>query len=156
MARDDRLEVLSLLVQVVSGIGGRTAEQLERHGLTSVDLDVLLALGGPAEGQLQPTMSDLAARTGLTPSGTTRVVDRLVSRGLVARSACPTDRRITHVSLTPLGARVLDAALPDHLGVLEEALHPLHRTGQLGSFTDQLRRLRDALVADREPASGAA
>ncbi len=44
-------------------------------------------------------MSDLAAGTGLTPSGATRVVDRLVSRGLVARSACATDRRITHVAL---------------------------------------------------------
>lgn len=156
MTRDDRLEVLSLLVQVVSGIGGRTAERLERHGLTTVDLDVLVALGEPAAGELQPTMSDLAARTGLTPSGTTRVVDRLVGRGLAARSACATDRRITHVALTPLGARVLGAALPDHLGALEDSLQPLRGTGQLASFTDQLRRLRDALVTDGEAASGAA
>jgi MarR family transcriptional regulator, 2-MHQ and catechol-resistance regulon repressor len=144
-----------LLVQVVSGIGERAAERLERHGLTTVDLDVLVALGEPPEVE-QPTMSDLATRTGLTPSGTTRVVDRLAGRGLVARSACATDRRITHVSLTAAGNRLLGAALPDHLSVLEETLlRPLRGPGQLASFTDQLRRLRDVLVASGEPAGAA-
>ena len=156
MRTDERIQVLGLLVQVVSGIGERAATRLERHGLTTVDLDVLVALGEPADGELQPTMSDLAAGTGLTPSGATRVVDRLVSRGLVARSACATDRRITHVALTAAGSRLLAAALPDHLGVLDDALRPLRGTGQLASFTDHLRRLRDALAADAEPAGGAA
>jgi MarR family 2-MHQ and catechol resistance regulon transcriptional repressor len=162
MRSDERLEVLSLMVQVVSGVGERAAQRLERHGLTTVDLDVLVALGGPAAGEAaagetQPTMSDVAARTGLTASGATRVVDRLVGRGLVARSACATDRRITHVSLTAAGRRLLDAALPDHLDVVEAALlRPLRGTGQVAAFTGQLRLLRDALVGGESSAVGAA
>jgi DNA-binding MarR family transcriptional regulator len=182
MRSDERLEVLSLMVQVVSGVGERAAQRLERHGLTTVDLDVLVALGGPAAGEAaasgpaasgpaagetaageaaagetQPTMSDVAARTGLTASGATRVVDRLVGRGLVARSACATDRRITHVSLTAAGRRLLDAALPDHLDVVEAALlRPLRGTGQVAAFTGQLRLLRDALVEGESSAVGAA
>jgi MarR family transcriptional regulator, 2-MHQ and catechol-resistance regulon repressor len=157
MRIDERLEVLSLMVQVVSGVGERAAQRLERHGLTTVDLDVLVALGGPAAGETQPTMSDVASRTGLTPSGATRVVDRLVGRGLVARSACATDRRITHVSLTAAGRRLLDAALPDHLDVVEAALlRPLRGTGQVAAFTGQLRLLRDALVEGESSAVGAA
>jgi DNA-binding MarR family transcriptional regulator len=187
MRSDERLEVLSLMVQVVSGVGERAAQRLERHGLTTVDLDVLVALGGPAAGEAaasgpaasgpaagetaageaaagetaagetQPTMSDVAARTGLTASGATRVVDRLVGRGLVARSACATDRRITHVSLTAAGRRLLDAALPDHLDVVEAALlRPLRGTGQVAAFTGQLRLLRDALVGGESTAVGAA
>lgn len=167
MRTDERLELLSLMVQVVSGVGERAAQRLERHGLTTVDLDVLVALGGPAAsevaageaaaGETQPTMSDVAARTGLTPSGVTRVVDRLVGRELVARSACATDRRITHVSLTAAGRRLLDAALPDHLEVVEAALlRPLRGTGQVAAFTGQLRLLRDALVEGESPAVGAA
>jgi MarR family transcriptional regulator, 2-MHQ and catechol-resistance regulon repressor len=182
MRSDERLEVLSLMMQVVSGVGERAAQRLERHGLTTVDLDVLVALGGPAAGEAaasgpaasgpaagetaageaaagetQPTMSDVAARTGLTASGATRVVDRLVGRGLVARSACATDRRITHVSLTAAGRRLLDAALPDHLDVVEAALlRPLRGTGQVAAFTGQLRLLRDALVEGESSAVGAA
>jgi MarR family 2-MHQ and catechol resistance regulon transcriptional repressor len=182
MRSDERLEVLSLMMQVVSGVGERAAQRLERHGLTTVDLDVLVALGGPAAGEAaasgpaasgpaagetaageaaagetQPTMSDVAARTGLTASGATRVVDRLVGRGLVARSACATDRRITHVSLTAAGRRLLDAALPDHLDVVEAALlRPLRGTGQVAAFTGQLRLLRDALVGGESSAVGAA
>ena len=167
MRSDEGLEVLSLMVQVVSGVGERAAQRLERHGLTTVDLDVLVALGGPAAGETaagetaasetQPTMSDVAARTGLTPSGATRVVDRLVGRELVVRSACATDRRITHVSLTAAGRRLLDAALPDHLDVVESALlRPLRGTGQVAAFTDQLRLLRDALVEGESSAVGAA
>jgi DNA-binding MarR family transcriptional regulator len=172
MRSDERLEVLSLMVQVVSGVGERAAQRLERHGLTTVDLEVLVALGGPAAGgpavgvtaggetavgETQPTMRDVATRTGLTPSGATRVVDRLVGRELVARSACATDRRITHVSLTGAGRRLLDAALPDHLDVVEAALlRPLRGTGQLAAFTGQLRLLRDALVEGQSSAVGAA
>lgn len=150
MATDERLELLSLLLQVVSGVGQRTADRLDRHGLTTVDLDVLVSLLAAGEGDAdrRPIMSEVAARTGLTPSGTTRVVDRLTGRGLVTRSACPTDRRITHVELSPAGRALLDAALPDHLDVVETTLAgPLRGAGELASFTAQLRRLRDSLSA---------
>ena len=46
-------------------------------------------------------MTDLAAQTSLTTSGITRVVDRLVERGLVTRQACATDRRTTYAVITP-------------------------------------------------------
>lgn len=50
---------------------------------------------------------ELADRLGLTPSTVTSVVDRLETVGFVERSAHPTDRRMTVVSLTTLGDEVV-------------------------------------------------
>lgn len=43
------------------------------------------------------------------PPNVSRLVDALVDRGDVRRSQDPADRRSWHVSLTPLGAKRLDA-----------------------------------------------
>ena len=48
-------------------------------------------------------MSTLSADVSLTTGGVTRLVDRMVEAGLVARQNCPNDRRSIHVVLTPQG-----------------------------------------------------
>jgi DNA-binding MarR family transcriptional regulator len=145
---------MSLLVQVVSGLAERTADRLSAHGLTTVDLDVLRTVDlGPGPGLA--TMSDLAAGAGLSAGGATRVVDRLVGRGLVTRDDCPTDRRVIRVELTAAGRTALSAATAEHRQVLDEALAaPLQRTGELASLTAALHRLRDALELTRPAPNG--
>jgi DNA-binding MarR family transcriptional regulator len=97
-------------------------------------------------------MTDLSAQTSLTTSGVTRVVDRLVDRGLVARQACATDRRTTYAVVTDAGRDLLAAALPGHLALIETWLvAPLRDTApddraDLESFVAALRRLRDHVV----------
>ena len=46
-------------------------------------------------------MAELAESVLLSPSGITRLVDRLVSDGLVAKSRCAADRRGWYAVLTP-------------------------------------------------------
>ena len=48
-------------------------------------------------------MGDLAARLSLAQSGATRVIDRLVERGWVAREIPPDNRRTTYAVLTDEG-----------------------------------------------------
>ena len=79
-----------------------------------------MRLARSPEGLLR--MSDLAAQTTLTSSGITRVVDRLVERGLVTRRACATDRRTTYAVITDTGRDLLERLLPGHLELLEEWL----------------------------------
>src|SRR5688572_14144179 len=64
--------------------------------------DVLCALDSAGEG-LRPR--DLAYEIGLTPSGVTRLLDRMVDAGLIERKACPSDRRGYGVSLTDSGRK---------------------------------------------------
>jgi DNA-binding MarR family transcriptional regulator len=56
----------------------------------------------------------------------TRLVDRMVDAGLVARQNCPNDRRSVHVVLTPEGHAVLERAVAAHLeGIEQHLLAPL-------------------------------
>jgi DNA-binding MarR family transcriptional regulator len=65
-------------------------------------------------------MSDLADRLGMAQSGITRVVDRLVVRGLVVRETRPTNRRTIDARLTPAGRELFDRARPVYFGVIRD------------------------------------
>lgn len=142
---DDRLTVMGLLAETFTGIASRGLDQLAGHGVSPVEFEVLIRLARSPGGLLR--MSDLAAQTALTSSGVTRVVDRLAERGLVTRQACATDRRATYTVLSDTGRRLLAAALPEHLELIETWLTgPLTEAGELESFVATLRRLRDRVV----------
>jgi DNA-binding MarR family transcriptional regulator len=146
---DERLTLMGLLAETFTGLAAHTAAQLGRHGLSIVEFEVLVRLARSPLGLLR--MSDLAAQTSLTTSGVTRVVDRLVDRGLVARQACATDRRTTYAVVTDAGRDLLAAALPGHLELIDTWLvAPLRAAGATGvsveAFETALRRLRDHVV----------
>src|SRR6266498_3329326 len=81
------------------------AELQNEHGLHLGAYDVLLRLARAPEGRLR--MSDLAERVLLSPSGLTRMVDRLVAEGLVERVRFDTDARVMLARLTDRGRGVL-------------------------------------------------
>lgn len=84
------------------------AELAAAHDLTLSDYEVLLALARAPGRRLR--MSDLADRVLLTRSGITRLVDGLTRAGLVRRTACPTDARVSYAQLTDAGdAKLLEA-----------------------------------------------
>ncbi|MHB8584762.1 MAG: MarR family winged helix-turn-helix transcriptional regulator [Thermoplasmatota archaeon] len=62
-----------------------------------------LVLGLCAQSPTRP--SQIAERVGITPAGTTDLVDRLERRGFVTRRASPEDRRTVNVELTTTGER---------------------------------------------------
>jgi DNA-binding MarR family transcriptional regulator len=83
-------------------------------------------------------MSELAVHAVLSPSGLTRLVDKLTREGLVIRSRCDADARVIYAVLTPDGRQRLEAAYPVHLrGVREHFLDHLS--------AEQCEALADAL-----------
>ena len=44
---------------------------------------------------------------------------------LVARRACPTDRRARYAALTPRGEQLIERIFPEHAAVIADAGHPL-------------------------------
>jgi DNA-binding MarR family transcriptional regulator len=90
-------------------------------------------------------MSELAAQSSVTASGLTRVVDRLVEAGLVARESCPEDRRSWYAGLTPAGRSRIEAAVPAHLVHIQELVGGVLSPSELATFSAILRKLRDAL-----------
>jgi DNA-binding MarR family transcriptional regulator len=83
------------------------------HDLPLSEYDVLVQLAFTEEGRLR--MSDLAEAIVLSPSGLTRLVDRLARRGLLRRERCESDSRVVYATITEAGLEQLVEATPTHL-----------------------------------------
>lgn len=149
---DPRITAVGLLFEAQSALTARFAAQLAEHGLSQVELDVLLRLARSPERRLR--MTDLAAQTALSTSGVTRVVDRLERGGLVDRHACLTDRRISYAQLTDAGLDRLAETLPGHLGLIEEFFTGQFCAEKLAELVTALQTVRDALRPEATAGAG--
>lgn len=66
-------------------------------------------------------MGDLAEALVITRGGLTKLVDRLVKAGLIERTFCDTDRRVSYATLLPAGSELLEEMVPVVSGELELA-----------------------------------
>jgi DNA-binding MarR family transcriptional regulator len=89
------------------------AELDAAHDLPLSSYDVLLQLAEAPDRRLR--MSDLAGSVLISPSGLTRLVDRLEREGLVERHRCTSDHRGTFAALTEQGLARLREAAATHL-----------------------------------------
>lgn len=95
------------------------AAQLEtEHQLDLSEYEVLLHLNEHPDKRI--AMTELADLVLLTPSGVTRLVDRLVKRGFVERMPCPEDARRQHAVLTREGRTMFVKAGRVHLAGIRE------------------------------------
>lgn len=93
------------LVLVNNRINEAVGQALKPFGVSSQQFNVLRILRGqkgkPANLQ---TLSD---RMVSRMSNTTRLVDKLLDKGFVSRTVCPSNRRKVEILLTPSGADAL-------------------------------------------------
>jgi DNA-binding MarR family transcriptional regulator len=107
------------LVRVQGAVRRRVGEALETaEGISLWDYTVLRTLS-EASGRCM-RMSDLARATDYTPSGLTRLVERLERTGLVRRGPCPDDGRGSVATLTRDGQRTFVRARTIHLASVRE------------------------------------
>jgi MarR family 2-MHQ and catechol resistance regulon transcriptional repressor len=96
----------------------RLAADLEREGLSQSGFAFLAQLV-QAGGQLE--LRDLRERIGTSKANATEVVTTLELRGFVVRSRMKQDRRAAIVTLTGLGAELVDRLAPEHRARVEGA-----------------------------------
>lgn len=129
-----------------------SARLVDQHGLTLSEYEVLLLLShGPSEGMRR---IDLANETRLSPSGVTRMLDRLEATGLVGKGACASDARVSYAVLTESGRRKLTECSVDHFAAVEQLLGERFDEGELDSLVTLLGRLSDVADEDCQPGSG--
>jgi DNA-binding MarR family transcriptional regulator len=83
----------------------------ESHGLTLEEYDVIYQL---SRTRLPMRMTEVAEVTLIARSSCTRVVDRLVERGLVDRQQSTSDRRSVTIALTSSGTALCRDASRSH------------------------------------------
>ena len=106
------LEVLSRVSRLSRHLDLARRHAFDRVGLVAWEFDVLSALRRSGE-PYQLSAGDLVRQTLVTSGTMTNRIDRLLGRGMVARSASESDRRTVLISLTTQGREAVDSALAD-------------------------------------------
>lgn len=130
------LKLWVVLSRAAAAIGRHSEADIARHGLSSAEFGILEALyhKGPM------LLGEIQKRILVSSGGITFLVDRLTEKGLVAREACPSDRRARYAVLTPAGRVLLKRIFPEHAEVIARALGGLTRD-QRRAATKLLREL---------------
>jgi DNA-binding MarR family transcriptional regulator len=88
------------------------------HGLSLDDYGILITLVGQPDQRQR--MRQLGEQRLLTPSGITRAVARLETRGFLRRDQDPADGRAYFATLTPEGVRQLREAQRTHHAIVRD------------------------------------
>jgi DNA-binding MarR family transcriptional regulator len=130
------------LIRAHARVIRRLEAELEvEQGLTLPAYEVLAHLSEAPQQRLR--MSDLATYAVLTPSGLTRLVDKLARDGLVERARCEGDARVVYAVLTDAGRARLKSAYPTHLRGVRSHLIDRLDADQLHAIAEALGPLGD-------------
>jgi len=136
-------EAVVSLQRTADQLLGRFSDMLKPHGLSPTQFNALRILRGA--GAAGRSCREIAERMINRDPDITRLVDRLVRRGLAARSREARDRRVITTRITPAGLELLRS--------LDQPVQEFNRKS-LGHLGDQqLRTLIKLLESAREPAS---
>lgn len=138
---DDAVEVRAQGWRTLAALHGLIEAELERAlgdavGLSVVEYTVLDALERQDGWHMR--MQQLARATALSPSATTRLVNRLEDRALLTRVLCADDRRGIYTELTASGRELYERAHPIHDATLRRALDEAATQPELAPVVDAL------------------
>jgi DNA-binding MarR family transcriptional regulator len=108
------------LAQTHAAVSGRLQDALAQAELPPLAwFEMLAAIAASEEERMK--MGELAEALVITRGGLTKLVDRLVKAGLIERTFCDTDRRVSYATLLPAGSELLGEMVPVVSGELELA-----------------------------------
>lgn len=146
----DPLVMVVDLMRAAAVVGRRVDRPLSAHGISLVDLSLLLSLEYAPGYRLRRV--DLAERMGMSASSVTRLVAPLEKIGLIRRESDPRDRRASIAELTEAGRRVVAEARVSGRDAAEDVLRGWPQ-GQQRSLAEALVRLTAGLPSiARHPA----
>jgi len=92
---------------------------------------------------------DLAASLGIEGPSLVRLIDSLISKGLIERSEDVRDRRAKLLRLTPEGLKLVDRIRKTVTG-LEDGIFSSFSDNELAQFADFVQRLESSVIDARE------
>jgi DNA-binding MarR family transcriptional regulator len=139
-AGQDQVTTWINLHQTARIIQARIEERLRAQtDLSWAEFELLMRLQVSAAHPLQ--MSEIAAQLVGSPSGTTRIADRLERDGLIVRETPRENRRIVRVQLTGRGRKVLAEADETFRVVLQETFGNHLGASEVADLRGSLRKL---------------
>jgi DNA-binding MarR family transcriptional regulator len=136
-------EAWGSLSRTHAAVSQRLAEALAQGDFPPLPwYEVLAAVAEAPEQRMR--MGDLAEALVITRGGLTKLVDRLVKAGLLERTFCEADRRVSYATLLPAGIHLLTEMRPVIVGELEIAFSANLSVAQ----ANELRETLDGVRAD--------
>ena len=124
--RDPHKEAWIALVQAHAAVSGRVQEALAAADFPPLPwFEVLATLADAPQERMK--MGDLAEALVITRGGLTKLVDRLIKAGLLERTFCETDRRVSYATLLPAGRDLLEEMRPVAVAEAEAMRESLER-----------------------------
>ncbi len=140
---DPHREAWIAIAQAHAAVTGRLQEALTSAELPPLPwFEVLATLDRAPDQRLK--MGELAEALVITRGGLTKLVDRLIKAGLLERTFCETDRRVSYATLLPAGAELLEEMRPVVRGELAVAFSANLTTEQADQLREMLDRVRGA------------
>lgn len=136
---DARHEAVLNVVRTASLLSLKGSDLFRQFGLTEAQFNVLFSLKYKEKVW---TQSDLGKRLVVTRASVTSVLDKLESKGLVARQAVEGNRRIYHIDLTPAGRALIDEVEPRYRRDVYEVMADLDEAA-CRTLTENLERIRE-------------
>jgi DNA-binding MarR family transcriptional regulator len=134
-------EAWGTLTRTHAAITGRLQEALAASDLPPLPwYEVLATLAEAPEERMK--MGDLAEALVITRGGLTKLVDRLVKAGLLERTFCETDRRVSYATLLPAGHDLLDEMRPVVVAELKVAFAAKLSAAEAEALRETLERVR--------------
>lgn len=134
-------EAWGALARTHAAVSQRLQEALAQGDFPPLPWYEVLATVAEAPEQ-RMRMGDLAEALVITRGGLTKLVDRLVKAGLLERTFCETDRRVSYATLLPAGATLLAEMRPVVVGELEVAFSANLSVEQANELRDNLDQVR--------------
>jgi DNA-binding MarR family transcriptional regulator len=129
------------LVRTHARLWDQVEAQVRRdHGLTMARYDVLTHLD-MAGGRLG--LTELASQIVLSPSGLSKLLDRMEDSGLIRREPDPSDARSTFATITAKGRAVVEQARQSHHAWLGKAFGDALSDRDVADLTRIMRRIAE-------------
>jgi DNA-binding MarR family transcriptional regulator len=131
------------LARTHAAITGRLQEALAAADFPPLPwYEVLATIAEAPEQRMK--MGDLAEALVITRGGLTKLVDRLVKAGLLERTFCETDRRVSYATLCPAGIELLEEMRPVVVAELDVAFAAKLTAAEANALREALDRIRDS------------
>ena len=139
-------EAWGALTRTHAAIAGRLQEALASADFPPLPwYEVLATLAEAPEERMK--MGDLAEALVITRGGLTKLVDRLVKAGLLERTFCETDRRVSYATLTAAGHSLLGEMRPVVVAELKVAFAAQLSAAEADALRETLERVRVSACA---------
>jgi DNA-binding MarR family transcriptional regulator len=135
-----------LLLRTHTRLWERVESHMRReHGITVARFDVLTQLN-MAGGRLG--LSDLAASLLLSPSGLSKLLDRMDASGLIVREPDPDDARASFARLTAKGRRLVTRARTSHHDLVRHLFGDVLNEHDVADLARVLSKIQAGLNTD--------